>query len=779
MEILKRLKIKNFLGTKDREIDFTLYDNPIFIVWENAWWKTTIMRAIYMALTGEDAFFNSKKLDWLINDYADNMSIELELLNKWNLYKITISKQKWKPLDIMIYENDKQLIMSSLNKEAKGQLVKLFGNPVAILSTYFIFGDNKNDFVDTTPSERLKIITKVSNAFQKYEKISEKAKWFVKKYELEKNKSIGQLELANRNVEELELKVKDFNLDDENNKKIIIEKEIKKLRDISWVLKQIQDIDKELSLVDNINIEDIVKKLKENKDNIKNNESVKNEITDIETKISSNNKILNEFNIKEASLKWELDSNSKEIKTNKWFLKDISKFNDTKFDELELNIIEEKINNGKNVIEDKLELGRKIKTDIEIKESDVSKIKIELDKKNKELTDTTELFNHNTECPLCHNSLKLESLDNYKEFIKKEVIDLKEKIEKENVTINDLKVKKDKILWEWKQYTEILNILETVLEKKKIIIENDKINKIINDLNNKKIDIEDKYKENNVIILKEQSKIKELNNIIDKLKLKLKNILTNSEIEKLENILDINKKISILQENKIKLQKNISDEFLNKTYNEIVNDMSVTESNLDNINSKIVSHKNDLERIKLDKKKQSEIKWIIEFKNKDIEEYENIQKLFGKDWIQKRQIQLLLGQIEMETNGLVKKFFENISVKFDYSKKWIDLKILRRVDLNNGWFQMKEDVIGNFSDAQQEVLKVLLKISFSKVVQNLNNTPLNILFLNETFNTLSVDKEPLLVEILSYYSKFYHIGFITHNQELIENYKQDNVYHIK
>ena len=36
MEVLKRLSIKNFLGTKQREIDFTMYSNPLFIVGENA-----------------------------------------------------------------------------------------------------------------------------------------------------------------------------------------------------------------------------------------------------------------------------------------------------------------------------------------------------------------------------------------------------------------------------------------------------------------------------------------------------------------------------------------------------------------------------------------------------------------------------------------------------------------------------------------------------------------------------------------------------------------------
>jgi hypothetical protein len=153
-------------------------------------------------------------------------------------------------------------------------------------------------------------------------------------------------------------------------------------------------------------------------------------------------------------------------------------------------------------------------------------------------------------------------------------------------------------------------------------------------------------------------------------------------------------------------------------------------------------------------------------------------KLYWKDWIQKKQIQLLLWQIEIETNALVKKFFDNLSVKFSYQKKWIDLKILRRMDHNDWWFELKEDVLWNFSDAQQEILKVLLKFSFSKVVQNLNNTPLGILFLNETFNTLSKDKEHLLVEFLDFYRRYYHICFITHNQDLIWNFSDDNIYDI-
>ena len=30
---------------------------------------------------------------------------------------------------------------------------------------------------------------------------------------------------------------------------------------------------------------------------------------------------------------------------------------------------------------------------------------------------------------------------------------------------------------------------------------------------------------------------------------------------------------------------------------------------------------------------------------------------------------MLLGQIEMETNALVKRFFDNVGVKFGYNKK--------------------------------------------------------------------------------------------------------------
>jgi hypothetical protein len=164
--------------------------------------------------------------------------------------------------------------------------------------------------------------------------------------------------------------------------------------------------------------------------------------------------------------------------------------------------------------------------------------------------------------------------------------------------------------------------------------------------------------------------------------------------------------------------------------------------------------------------------------NNDIEEYTNIQKLFWKNGVQKKQIQILLREIELETNALIKKFFDTLSVKFEYEKSWIDLKILRRIDANDGSIEYKDDVLSNFSDAQQEVLSVLLKLSFSKVVQHLNNTPLNILFLNETFNTVSKQKEPILVDVLNHYKRSYHIVFITHNTDLIDNFDENNVMNI-
>ena len=777
MKVLKRLKITNFLWTKSREIDFDLLDSIVFITGENAGWKTTIMRAIYFALTWEDAFFWNKKTDGLINDYALEMTIELELENRWKNYLIVLNKKKNKPLDIDIYEEWISLLESKLNKEAKEILCRLFWNPTAILSTYFIFWDNKNDFVDNTPMERLKIITRVSDAFRKYENISLQAKWFIKKLELEKNQKIGQLELASNNVKELEEKIKDFKEKDKKDKLKFLKVELESITKIEKIKEDIAEIDNKLKILDSVDIKEIVSKIEDNKKNIKKNESINIRIKELEVKKGTLLEVLTTSKIELTKQEWIIKNIESTISANKNYIKEVN--NEILDSQKETIIIaKERIQKWKDIIASKLEEWTDLKTQIDIKESDIKKIDKDIFEKEQALIDTKKLFEQNNHCPLCHNALTEKSLNNYKKFIEDELVQIKKN--KENILkdIATKTTKKNAILSEWKNYNNIVKSLELYVIEKEKDDENKKILWKIKELEseivrNKKL-LETIINENN----KNIKAVEDINILIWNENKKLFTLLSSNELNKYEDILKTNEKSALLEEQKNELLWKIEEKYKKILLEDIKSDIYEKNSEISQLNTLLTNFASDKDRLTVERKKEKEIKDIVFTMNTNIEQYEDLQKLFWKDWIQKRQIQMLLWEIEVETNALVKKFFDNIWVKFWYNKKGIDLKILRRVTYNDWSYEHKEDVIWNFSDAQQEVLKVLLKISFSKVVQNLNNTPLNILFLNETFNTLSKEKESLLVETLNYYSKYYHITFITHNEDLIWNFGWSNIYDI-
>lgn len=777
MRVLKRLNIKNFLWTKSREVDFDMLDPLVFIVWENAGWKTTIMRAIYLALTWEDAFFWKNKLDWLINDHANEMVVELELANKWNDYKIVVKKLKNKALDIDVYENGKSLLESKLNKEAKDILSNLFWNPTSILSTYFIFGDNKSDFVENTPMWRLQIITKVSDAFQKYEDISTNAKWFVKKLELEKNQKIGQLELASRNVLELDEKINTFNKIESEQKLWLLKSEFDILNNSKKIKTDILEIEQKLSVISNIDVKSILQKLEDNKKAVLENEKINIEIKEQELLKETINNDYNSLNLEFTKHEWLIKNIETNINTNKSFVKELDQDILSKYT---TNIEEtnERLEKWKVALETKLKEWTEFKSQIEFNQKEIVNLNNSLKEQNQLLKDAEDLFNHNTTCPLCHNDLTEKSLTNYKKFVNTEIDKLNEKIVEVNKKIVELESAKKQVGEDYVKYKKIVDELTIYIQELKKKDENDKVINKNKELEKELDTLKSELLNKSNLLNNKKDELNKIVLLINEKKSKLLPTMSNSEIDKQNDILKLNEKSSTLEEQKQELIKKLTSEIENISLSELSNKINELDREINIINSTIINYNSNIERLNTEKSKETNIKNEIEGLSKNIEQYEDIQKLFWKDWIQKRQIQMLLWEIEVETNALIKKFFDNVWVKFWYDNKWIDLKILRRVDYNDGSYEQKEDVIWNFSDAQQEVLKVLLKLSFSKVVQNLNNTPLNILFLNETFNTLSKDKEPILVDILNYYNRSYHIAFITHNADLIGNYGWNNIYNI-
>lgn len=774
MKVLKKLKIKNFLVTKSREVDFDMHDDLLLITWKNAGGKTTIMRAVYFALTGEDAFFGAKNLDNVINDYAESMEINLILSINNNIYDITVDKKRGKAININILKNNESLLKGALNKDAKNKLTELFWNPTSISSTYFIFGDDKNEFVSTTPSERLKVITKVSDKFKTYDEISLRAKWFVKWLEETKNKELWKQEYAQNNINELKDKVENFNLEDNKKELEKLEKNNKSLKDEKEILIKIEEINNTLKLSENVNVEELVNKLDTDNKNKEHNNKVNEKISKEKDNINTEQNKLNEINLEVSKKESEIKNINNEVNTNKSFIQKVNneviEKHKGKWD------INERINKWKEFLEKIKNEWTDLRSKLNILSNSIQEKKELLSDKNNSLKDTDKLFKENNHCPLCHSELTEKALKGYTEYIQKDINNINSDIEKLNK--DKLKTEEDILSKtnDYKKYNVLLDellLVKTELEKDN---KNKEIEKKVNELNNKLVneekllkDLVSKQNKQTEILLKQ----KELLSTIEKDK---KELLSNSEVENINKILEANKDSKKLDDEKNKLVKKLSKSDV--SINDVNMNINENQKTLDELNNKIVTYNVNKEKLEKEEKQLEEVNKTLKRINFDINQYNDIFKLFWKDGVQKNQIQMLLWQIEMETNGLIRKFFENISVKFSYDKKGIDLKIIRRITLNNGAIEEKEDVLNNFSDAQKETLEILLKLSFSKVVQSLNNTPLNVLFLNESFNTLSKDKSNLLIETLDYYRKNYHIVFITHDTDIIWNFWEWNVYKI-
>lgn len=775
MQILNYLKIKNFLWTKERFIDFQSYNSPLFIIWENAKWKTTIMRATFFALTWEDPFFWGQNLDAIINDHSNTMEVELSIQNRWNEYIINIKKERKKWLDITIQENGNHILDWKLLKDAKLKLSELFWNPTSMLNTYFMFWDTTTDFVNATPTQRLNTIVKISDTFQRYEEISENAKVMAWKLEIDKNKQIWSIEFLDKQIEQLYTNKQEYEKDEDIN---ITEDEInnyKKLLEIcnkdKEILQTINQKENEIKDVKNQNIDEINKKLKENKENKIKNESLNTKKNKLLEEKSNLNKEQSEINISLTKLKGELNT---KISLKKEKEKNISVINEENNNLFSFEKIDDIILTKEKKISEQKEIETLWNTEasnIKVLEADNERINKEISELNNQLSDTEKLFKENNHCPLCYNELTEKSLDNYKKYLdndKKTKLDI---INKNNIKIENHKKERINLWLKWKNITEEIKKLDIYKLHIESINNNNKIKSEITILDKEIVEIDTKELDNKLLNI--NNKIKEKEDEISKII--LLPVLSDFDENKYNNILELNKNLQFQLDEINKLKLSISDDNKDKTYYDITTMITWININLDRIKDKKDKLKNINEQlIKLNKDKE-DAKKIIDELNKDIKEYESLRFFFWKNGVQKQQIRQLLKQIELETNWIVWRFFEDISVKFNYDNKGIALVIQRRVFNNNGWFELKEDTLKNFSDAQQEVLTVLLKLSFSKIVQHLNNTPLNVLFLNETFNTLSKEKESELINTLNIYNTDYHLVFITHNHDLVSSFDEQNI----
>lgn len=760
MKMIQRIEFKNYLWTPERFVDFSEKNDSILIVGENAKGKTTIMRAVYFCLTGEDAFFGSTNLDSVIMDWTDEMSIKMEILSsdKTSLFFIDLSKKLGKSLKIKIYENWELLNTSDLITDAKEILTSLFWNPLSIKNTYFMFSSSDDDFVNATNSRRLDIITKSSNIFTEYEMISESAKTMVNRKEDEKIRLQGEYDNENDRITSVKQSIVDMeeklssNLGNEISDEsfsIAIEKSESyqdNLKKVITFMDEADKIEREISSVQSIDVPALKERMATDDQAVEYNKNLNEKSTNVRNELSNVMKD-KESVFKELSSKKESKARVESTITS--LSRQMVVISDEEFairyaDDVDLNLVSSELKERKLGIDALKADGVKYNTQIESKQSEINK--------------TKDLFQHSRECPVCHSGLTEAMLEAYVEKIQGEIDGITEQ--------------RNKLRIDYKKANDEYSAMDSSYNATVKVRENVRLENEINSNKNKLVEFDftelqenlSKYDE---YIVKLEADIK---SIESGKKQTLSSYDKNDIRSKIETASNVDSKIVRLGE----VKTIIANFGFDKSRSELSIELSNEKSTSDSLKFMYGQFNNMKKSLIESSDKMNVIIRDVELVKKDIEQYDNLRNYFGKNGIQKEQIEHILQSVEMETNGMVNKFFDNIGVRFTYDGNGIGLEIIRQ-SVSDFGIEYKPDVIKNFSDAQQEVLKTLLKLSFSKVLQYLNGTPLNIIFLNETFNTLSVNKEEELVNILNYFEEEYQVFFITHNQSLISRYDGNSI----
>ena len=758
MKTLQRLKISNFLNTASREIEFNDKWDVILITGENAKGKTTIMRAIYLCLTGEDAFFGANKLDNVIKNWEHEMRVELELMRWNNNYKIIVNKKLQKSIKIEIFENWERMNTSELLSDAKIILSQLFWTQKNILNNYFFFSASDDDIVTATPSGRLEIITKSSKIFQEYEDISKQASVFEKELaEEETAKKSLLVDTENRiqeNIDEyanemaLLTELTNIGLYNEESIKNHIQELEEKLKEEEVIFNKMlrwKQLKEEIDSTESINIKEINNKLKENEEKERENLEIDNQINVLREKINSDERDKAKFTTLLHEVEKKIIAFTGEIKTLRVnYVSDIvERYID--IEQLENNKLELENNTKlKQSVEDQ---GKALATEISLKEKEKEKIK--------------ETFEHNKICPVCHSELTTKALELYLKNIDQEILSLEE---------NKAKLKEE--------YVEVANKikeLELFINNTEAFISNSKIDektKAIEEektiLEKTKVAIEENIGTFNKSIAEKEEEVQALaKNKKVTLSLNAKNELNNS----LKQFSNLQAKLDEFNE--------LKEELKNVDKAAVLENVKSMRNNIQEIKLSSERVKNIASRMDKEKEKEKTIKSELEVIKKDRVQYANLVEFFGKNGIQKKQVEHVLQNVEIETNSIINRFFNNIAIKFWFDGKGISLDIVRQSIDSNGLINNVEDDIKNFSDAQQEVLRVIIKLSFSRSIQYLQWVPLNMIFFNETFGKLSEDKEIELKKILDFFWVENQVIFITHNKNITSYFEEDSIIKIQ
>ena len=158
--IFKRLKLKNFKSYSKEIINF---DKGItVIVGENGAGKSSIFEAISFALFKQHT---AGKMDALVRNNTENMSVELDFISRGKEYRIVREKTKSKSLSRLLTKTSSEsefMTLCSGEKEVSNNIQAILDMDANLfLNAIYVRQGEISDLVDQTPADKKRLIGKL------------------------------------------------------------------------------------------------------------------------------------------------------------------------------------------------------------------------------------------------------------------------------------------------------------------------------------------------------------------------------------------------------------------------------------------------------------------------------------------------------------------------------------------------------------------------------------------------------------------------------------------
>ena len=293
--IFRKLRLHNF---KSHENTVIRFENGIsVIVGENGAGKSTILEAISFALFKQHT---GKKIDDLVRNTANSMSVELEFESKGRQYKVI--REKKSNLKSSIYKKTSSdgdyVHICTGDKEVANEIIQILDiDSDLFLNAIYIRQGEIAQLVDKTPAEKKLLIAKLLG-IDSLEKSWKNLLPLINDYENELSELKGKLYNSDKLVEDLDKKISELNsLKDRGHELEQQIEEVNELRDEISENKRNMEREKEIyeTQVNNLNAEEkTLSKLENDKHVIQDN---LDKIREAEDKISRLEKFISKLDV--------------------------------------------------------------------------------------------------------------------------------------------------------------------------------------------------------------------------------------------------------------------------------------------------------------------------------------------------------------------------------------------------------------------------------------------------------------------------------------------------